>query len=296
MEKLIKMALTQTFLGSLARRLPFLADLYARAVWSRRMNLFHGLHESFEAAEAHARRFSAVGWNDSALAKEVIDHEHPVHRGGMDPTQPSQFAVLLWLGKLLRRDMTVLDVGGAGGIAFETAKRFDLLDEGHHWHVVDMPRMVDYGRARHARLKSERISFGTDLALAPPSDLLLALGAIQYMRDPFGQYGPGLLESLGKKPDYILLNKVPVWDGPDLWTNQSFVTTSSPYRIFNRDRLMRYVEQHGYRIAHGWQVRELDLRIPFHPECSLDYFEGFLAVRTDLQADAARPRLAAAFA
>ncbi|GGF64229.1 hypothetical protein GCM10007301_25050 [Azorhizobium oxalatiphilum] len=296
MEKLIKIALTQTVLGRWAGRLPFLPDLYARKVWSRRMNLFHGLHDSFDAAEAQARRFSAVGWNDSALAKEVIDHEHPVHRGGMDPTQPSQFAVLLWLGKLLRQGMTVLDVGGAGGIAFETAERFDLLDEGHHWHVVDMPRMVEHGRARHARLKSERISFGTDLGRAPPCDLLLALGAIQYMRDPIGQHGPGLLESIRKKPDYILLNKVPVWDGPDQWTNQSFVTTSSPYRIFNRDGLVRYIQRHGYRIAHSWQVRELDLRIPFHPECSLDHFEGFLAVRTDLQPSAKAAPLAAAFA
>nr|WP_255607542.1 methyltransferase, TIGR04325 family [Ancylobacter sp. Lp-2] len=283
---MIKLALTQTSLGRLIGKVPFVSEIYMKKIWSKRMNLFYGLHDNVDSAEDWSAKFSSAGWNDGALAKLLVDRDDVGRGDGGGSMQASQFAVLLWLSKLLKPDMTILDLGGAGGVFYEISKHHNLLTDSQHWHVVDMPRMVELGRKRHAKLKSTGISFGTKLGAAPASDIMLALGCIQYMRDPLGQSGPGFLDELEKAPDYVIVNKIPVWNKPDAWTSQGFITTACPYRIFNRNRLEDYFGARGYTIASSWHVPELDLRVPFHPECSLDHFEGFLATRDAREASA----------
>jgi putative methyltransferase (TIGR04325 family) len=267
MKKLLKAVLMLAWLG----KIPGVSHLYARTVWSKHMNLFFGLYDSFEDAERAATGFSKVGWNDEGIAKVLV---HEDSEEAPQPFQTSQFAVLLWLTKLLKSGNAILDIGGAGGIFYEICLRYDILPAPLRWHVVDVPEMVKRGIARHQQLKSSMISFGTDLPEAPASDIMLMLGVIQYLPDPLGEKGPGILEAVKVLPSHIFVNKVALTDDGEVWTIQNLMTTAMPYRFFSRQKFMAYFEAHGYRLRDRWLVPEISIDIPFHPERTLPFLEG----------------------
>jgi putative methyltransferase (TIGR04325 family) len=276
MSRIVKAMLMHSTLGAWAGAVPFVPALYVRTVWSKRMNLFFGLFDSFEEAEAFVAGVKKVGWDDEGIAKVLVGGDDLVGAERSEPQmiQTSQFAVMLWLTKLLQPGNTVLDLGGAGGIFYEICTRYGLLDMPLKWHVVDMPEMIKRGRARHDALQSTSISFGSQLPEAPASDIMLMLGAIQYMPDPLGEKGPGVLDALKTLPNHVLINKVPLIDGNDRWTVQNHVTTACPYRLFDRRKLMAYFETRGYRLQDKWYVPEIDIEIPFRPDGALFGLQG----------------------
>lgn len=272
MKPVLRAIFMQSRVGAWIGKIPGVPQLYARTVWSKRMNPFFGLYDSFEDAERAATGFNKVGWNDEGIARVLV------HEEAEEPPQlfqTSQFAVLLWLSRLLKSGHAILDFGGAGGVFYEICSRYDLLSVPLHWHVVDMPETVKRGIARHQQLKSSMISFGTDLVDAPASNIMLMLGVIQYLPDPLGEKGPGVLEAVKTLPSNILINKVSLTDGRDVWTIQNYVTTATPYRFFSRQKFMAYFEAHGYRLRDRWLVPEISVAIPFHPERTLPFLEGF---------------------
>ncbi|WP_322103415.1 methyltransferase, TIGR04325 family [Paraburkholderia sp. J41] len=271
MKKVLKALLMHSVVGAWLGRLPGVSRLYARFVWARQMNLYFGVYGSFAHAERAATGFNTVGWNDEGIAKVLVHEEADAAPPGF---QTSQFAVMLWLSRLLKSDQAVLDMGGAGGVFYEICSRYDLLPAPMRWHVVDVPEMVKRGIARHQRLKSSMISFGTELGEAPPSAIMLMLGVMQYLPDPLGENGPGVLETVAALPSHILINKLPLLDEGEVWTIQNHVTSAMPYRLFNRRKVMAYFESHGYRLRDRWTVPELSVDIPFHPERTVPVLEG----------------------
>jgi len=272
MKKMLKAILMHSFIGAWLGKVPGLPRLYARAIWCGQMNNFLGLYGSFEDAERAATGFNKVGWNDEGIAK-ILVNEKP-EEAAPQVFQTSQFAVLLWLTKLLKSGNAILDVGGAGGVFYEICMRYGLLSSPMRWHVVDVPAMVKRGIARHQQLKSPMISFGTELVEAPSSNIMLMLGVMQYLPDPLGEKGPGILENVKTLPSHILINKVPLMDDGEVWTIQNHVTSAMPYRLFSRQKFMAYFEAHGYRLRDRWMVPELSVDIPFHPERTVPFLEG----------------------
>lgn len=275
MKRFVKDLLMHSAFGAWIGRIPFVQDLYVKVVWSGRMDQFYGVYDSFADASAFAASVNKVGWDDEALAKLLV-RDAETETASREPKlfQTSQFAVMLWLSKLLQAGSTILDFGGAGGVFYEICARHGLLKPPLHWHVVDMPEMVKRGRARHEALQSKMISFGSQLSEAPSSDIMLMLGVMQYLPDPLGESGPGILERLNSLPAHVLINKLPLSDAPDVWTAQNHVSSIIPCRLFNRQKFMSYFESHGYRVRDRWLVPELSAEIPFHPERTLPFYEG----------------------
>ncbi len=110
--------------------------------------------------------------------------------------------------------------------------------------------------------------------MRPQADIMLALGVLQYLPDPLGENGPGLLETLPSLPEHILINKIALTDVPDFWTAQNYLYSVCPYRFFNRIKFLDYFEARGYRLQDRWTVPEIDLEIPFHPERTMVGLEG----------------------
>lgn len=271
MKQIVKATVMNSRVGAWLGKLPFIRGFYLRRVWAGRMNHFYGVFGSFAEAERFSASTGKVGWHDQTLAELLVgdsEAETP------DVYQTSQFAVMLWLSKLLRPGSTVLDFGGAGGIFYEICERYGLLKPPLNWHVVDMPDMIERGRRRHAEKGSSMISFGSDVALAPPADIMLMLGMIQYLPDPLGENGPGVLETVAALPEHILINKISLTDAPDAWTAQHHVSSVIPYRLFNRDKFLAYFAAHGYQVEDRWVVHEIQVDIPFHPERALPQLEG----------------------
>lgn len=271
MKRLFKALMMYSVIGAWLGKIPFVKRLYARYLWSGRMDLFYGIFGSYAEAERFAANAGKVGWHDQTLA-EVLVRDPEIEAPSV--FQTSQYAVMLWLSKLLKPGGSVLDFGGAGGIFYEICARFGLLKPPLNWHVVDMPDMVERGRERHAALGSDMISFGSDVNEAPPAQIMLMLGMIQYLPDPFGETGPSILDGLAVLPEHILINKIPISDAPDAWTTQHHVSSVIPCRLFNRAKFMAYFEQRGYHLEDRWLVAELQAEIPFHPDRTLHYFEG----------------------
>ena len=267
----------QSAVGAAIGQIPFVRKLYLKYFWNTRMSLFYGIFDSHAEAEKFAATLKPVGWlNDTVLAKRLVSD------AGIDAPelyQTSQFAVMFWLGQLLERNSVVLDFGGAGGVFYEICNRYGVLKQPLNWHVVDLPEMVKRGRERHAALGSSMITFGTELSAAHKANVMLMLGVIQYLPDPLGEHGSGILETMSALPDHILINKIPLTDVPDAWSIQNHVSSAIACRLFNRQKLIGYFEKHGYRVRDKWIVHELGANIPFHPERSLRYYEGLYFTR-----------------
>lgn len=284
MLKLVKVLLTQTALGDLIGRVPGTQALYGRAVWQRTTNLFFGVHPDFAAAEAAAARLKPTGWNDPAIAGLLVSGRAGEDAGpppcGAD-FQPSFYPVLFWLSRLLRPGMQVVDLGGAGGIAFEIARRYGVMPDGARWHVVDLPELVRRGAERHAADGGRTITFGTRLADAPAAGLLLSGGCLQYLPDPLGLHGPGMLDEVTQLPRHLILNKLPLTEGEPFVTVQNLVATAAPYHVFNRRMLLDRLAAKGYRPLDEWRVAELSVDVPFHARRAVPYFAGLLLGRED---------------
>lgn len=250
--------------------------LFTRHIWRRKENLYFGVYDSFEQANAQAARFAKTSWDDDTLARTLVNVAPGSVEQGHGAFQPSYYPYILWLTKMLRPGDQVLDLGGASGIGFELYARYAQPPEGLRWHVVDMPALAERGRLRHGADHAV-LSFGDKVEEAPPCTILASAGCIQYMADPFAAFSHILGQD--RPPRHILLNKVPLTQGETYWTLQNLITVVSPYRIFNREALLGFFQEHGYHLRDEWKALDVMVDIPFHARKTLDHTVGLVLSR-----------------
>lgn len=274
----MKALLTQSAVGDFLGRVPFLPQLYAKRIWHGRMDHYFGVYGSYEEAEAVAARFATSTWDDDTLAAVLVEDAPDTDRQETKPFRPSYYPYLLWLMKVLKPGEQIVDLGGAGGIGFEIFTRYAQMPERARWHIVDVPALTARGRSRHGE-DHPVLSFGEALADAPDCDVLVSAGCIQYMRDPLGEIAQMIERP--KAPTYVLLNKVPLTPGPTYWTLQNLVSVVSPYQVFNRDRLIAFFHERGYKVRDEWTTPDISVNIPFHSDKVVPHLDGFMFVRAD---------------
>ena len=264
MTTFIKVGLGDTFIGDWIGRVPFVKAAYKRSALFRRdhSGLFYGVYESYEQALADIPPSRVAGWDNEASASMWVDNISPIRAG--------TYPVLFWLSQLLRERTTVVDYGGSIGLTYYGFERFARLPPQTRWIVVEVPKIVAEGRRVAAREKATGLEFVTAIDAAPEGDILLSLGALQYMKDSV----PGLLELRPTMPRHVILNKVPLTPKDAYWTLQNFGPSISPYRVYNEAEFIGYFEKFGYALKDRWGVYELDCYIPFHPSRCLPYFAG----------------------
>ena len=92
------------------------------------------------------------------------------------------------------------------------------------------------------------------------ADILFASGALQYLETPLD----AILACLPRRPPHLVLNKVPLSDGPEVWTIQSVGGAALvPYHVMNREQFLGRMGRLGYRLLDSWTVAEYGARIPF---------------------------------
>jgi putative methyltransferase (TIGR04325 family) len=256
--------------GRWARAVPGLEALYARHVMARRdhTGLHSGVYPSYEAALADIPPSRLSGWdhdNSAALWLEQID-----------PVRLSTYPVFFWIVQLLREGDALVDVGGSIGLTYYGYRRLGgRMPPGSSWTVVEVGKIATQGRQVAAREQANDLHFVDQLAEVKRCDVLLSAGALHYMPQSL----PGLLESLPSLPRHIVLNKLPMTNGPDCWTLQNYGPAVTPTRLLNERQFLEYFRAHGYRLRERWDVSELDVIIPFHPEHFIKQFAGFLLER-----------------
>lgn len=178
-----------------------------------------GRYTSFEAAQARCPRIS---WSqDSYWNHNLIMTRRLAANGGKNFDRREFLLRGLLFGPGIT---TVLDFGGGlgnlyylGGFQHEPVK----------WHVVEVPQAVAFAE-RHA-LADERLTFGT----SPHGkyDVGLIAGTLQYLAKPYK-----LLDGLDVRR--LIVESVPLHDGPTYVAIQKNHALSHPICLFNRSELI----------------------------------------------------------
>lgn len=269
---LAKVLLSQSQLGEWLGKLPVIRDVYARRVWVKNMNLYFGVYNSYSEARENTPSYIPSGWNNENIAELLIGSKRSRIESGT--FQSAHYITLFWLLRLLRNNMQVIDYGGAGGISYELFTQYCNAPPGLKWHVVDVAASVERGKLRHN--SNTAISFGASLVEAPPSDFMLVSGCLQYVEDPLGQLHDSIVDQLCRRPQFILINKIPLTERKDFWTLQNVGPSIVPYHVFCRDRLTSFFESKGYTLRDWWTVPEIGVDIPFHPRFRVPRNSGLL--------------------
>jgi putative methyltransferase (TIGR04325 family) len=225
-----------------------------------------GVYESFDEAR---RSLPANRGYDTAEAVE------DVRRRGLK-LHPYDYPVLFWLERAFALGARgVYDIGGSVGSHFYAYRRVLPYPEALEWVVCELPTAAETGRtmaeatgAAREGLRFVQTADTRDIA----ADIWISAGALQYIED--AEFGPRL-ESARSLPRYIVLNKLPIYDGDDFVVTQNIAPDCfSPAWVWNHDRFVERIQACGYRLVDEWDVPERDLYVPQHPKRSFKTFTG----------------------
>jgi putative methyltransferase (TIGR04325 family) len=252
-----------------AGRLPLVGPVVAAAYGryfhlasERNTRLFQGIFPDFAAAQAAIPAGRNSGYDNRASAARNVDEWLAIY--------PSDYPVMFWLAKLLPDCKSLFDWGGNVGLKYFAYRKYLTYPESLTWLVADVPAVAELGRATARREGARALEFTSELDELPGSDILLASGALHFIDDPFGR-----LRALPNLPAHFILNKVPAHAAPSVWTLNNMGTAMCPYRLFNRDELIRTVEGLGYRLVDDWRFPDVSCKIPFFPDYKIDAYSGF---------------------
>lgn len=240
---------------------------YERSFAKRPANRFRGVYATFAEAEASTPPGSRVGYDHEELAG--------LYRHRMEKANQSDYAVLFWLKGILDARSFVFDFGGHVGVSYHGWRNYLGYPQGLRWMVYDMPAIVKVGAELARERPSAGLEFTSDLADGNGCTILMAAGAMQYADLSLTQ----LLDAVGSRPEHLILNKMPVYDGEAFWTVQSTGRAFHAYRIYNREALVAEAQGLGYRLVDDWQNREQHCEIPFTRGRDIDAYSGFYFTR-----------------
>ncbi|HLJ49055.1 MAG TPA: TIGR04325 family methyltransferase [Bryobacteraceae bacterium] len=225
--------------------------------------------------------FGSLAEAHSAAKRVRLDgHDHPdnvrKHVALATQARPSDYPVLFHLANIIGECRSVLDLGGNVGNLFYNYSRYldfpaDLL-----WTVCDVPEVTTMGSAIAAERGETRLRFDGSFEDMNGADLLLASGCIHYFEQPLAE----MIAGARIKPTHVIVNRTPLISGKSTVTVQDAGSYLVACKLFNKDELVAGMVGLGYEIVDTWEIPELSLRIPSHPELSVTAYSGFYFKRT----------------
>ncbi len=224
---------------------------------------YRGRYPSFAAAHQATPRGKKVGYNHAELTQ--------FYRDRMERAFPSDYPVLFWLRSIVEGATRVFDLGGHVGVSYYCYSRYVNLPAGLDWLVCDVPAMAVTGEPIARERGAKCLRFTSRVEDADGCDIFLALGSLQYIEQP--SLGT-LLSSLKKKPKHVIVSKLPIHEGPTVYTVQCTGVAYHPYRIQNRAEFLADVTGAGYRLRDDWMGGEQSCEEPFEG-ISIPAYSGF---------------------
>jgi putative methyltransferase (TIGR04325 family) len=264
LSKLATLALTRTSVGSLSGRIWRLPKIYRHLTWSRPqyVNHFFGVFPTFAAARSAVPSPLNNGWEHDAIV-------------AADYFQPSLYATLYWLARSVKEGSCIVDFGGGIGQTHREFAQRMALPKSVSWTVVDLAPAIRQGKELVAARGTAGLFFAERLDDLKVCDIFLSRGCLQYVESSLTD----LISLLPKLPEYLLLDKIPLSDGPSFVTIQNLGLTAAPYKIFNRDSFLTPLLQQGYVVLDEWPVQDLSCAIAFHPDRFLPNHSGVFLKR-----------------
>jgi putative methyltransferase (TIGR04325 family) len=225
---------------------------------------WRGVYPTFAAAQAVIPQGKSVGYNSTEAAN--IFRTYPVLR-----KRPTDYVTSFHLQHLLKKGARLFDFGGSVGIAYYVYKQYLPVPEGAEWLVCDVPAIVEVGRERALEEQSDGLKFTTEFKDADGSDVLITAGTLQFVETPLAAQ----LSALKSPPPYLLINRVPAWDGEHFYTLHRIGEFFCPYQIFNRREFIASLGALGYKLVDSWDCPESTLSIRLRPKLRLKNYQGF---------------------
>jgi putative methyltransferase (TIGR04325 family) len=201
-------------------------------------------------------------------------HENPanvaLHLELNRMARPSDYAAFYYLRDPLLCVKKIFDLGGNVGNLYYCYRDYLPLRKDVVWTVFDLPETISRGRTLASSRNVPNLQFTDDLQQASGADLFIASGSLQY----FDRSLPELLESIGQRPRYILINRTPLIDGPDFAVVQDAGHIRVGCKLYNRSKLIAQFERLGYGVLGEWQAPELRLSVLDRPSSSVAAYAG----------------------
>ena len=238
-------------------------------------HLCFGVFKSFDQARAWLPK--SKEFDDEALAEEFVNVR-------TRRIFAYDYPMIYWLNRAINEGArSVLDIGGSVGVHFIAYQRYIAFPTTMSWQVIEVPAMTRIGRDLAKQEGLDSLTF-TDSAKAGDShaDIWLSAGAIHYIEDGHPDV---LLRETKFRPRYVLLNKLPLYDGEDFVSTQVLAQGSfAPLYVYNRARLVERIQSVGYSLVDEWQVPERSFFLPGHPDKSFGWYSGlcFISQRKDV--------------
>jgi putative methyltransferase (TIGR04325 family) len=228
-------------------------------------NLFRGVFDTFDAAQASAPATRPLGYDNSAAAAMYMDRTRK--------TYPTDYPVMFWLQKLFSEGCArCFDLGGHIGVSYYAYRRYLNYPATLKWTVQDVPAVVEQGKK--IAIEKDRdgyLSFANNFQEADGCDVLMAQGSLQYLPDTLAER----LQKLSVLPKHLILNLTPLHDRLSYFTLQSIGAAFCPYRITAILDFTKSFEALGYKMIDHWNNPDKSCPIPFYAEHSLDGYHGF---------------------
>ena len=230
----------------------------------RTYSAFRGVYPDFDTAARAAPTVKPLGYNNAALAEEYV-------RTLSTSVESYDYPMIFHLGNMAEKVRSVFDFGGNVGTHLYAYSRYVDLAPDLTWTVCEVPAIARAGRRLADRRNEDRLAFTTVGDHASGVDVFLSSGAIQYFDHPsFADF----LDGLPEKPAHLLLNRMPLHDGPEFVTLQNGGMTFYPQRVLNHGRFVSELGRIGYELVDTWKDHVDRCIIPFHAGRSLAHYFG----------------------
>lgn len=267
-------------MGDLARRFRRMANelaempgirhlaepLYRREFSAKRSsgNAYYGVYQSFDEARS-AVPVSLPGDFDNSAAANLYEYR-------FTEIESSDYPALFWLGRLLEQGQRrIFDLGGHVGVSYYAYQQHVDFPRDLRWQVHDTASVMEKGKEiALERDIARRLEF-VDLEAADGCDVLMAKGSLQYLEYSLAD----LIARMQDRPKHVLINLTPMHSSLSFFTLQHIGIAVCPYRVTAVPKFLFDIRALGYRLNVRWDHPERTLRIPFHPDHSIDRYFGF---------------------
>jgi hypothetical protein len=185
----------------------------------RAVGTCRGVFDSYAAAAA-APPSRPLGYDHDDAAE--------MYRDRIGQIYPSDYPMMFWLQHALAQGARrVFDLGGHIGLSYYSYATRMALPQDLSWQVCDVPAVVDHGRREAvARDGARRLQFSRFRRGRPGRRAV-------HRRLPAVSAGdPGTARvNAPRKPEWLLVNLLPLHPTRGYWTVQSIGTAYCPYRI-----------------------------------------------------------------
>ncbi|MBW4605135.1 MAG: methyltransferase, TIGR04325 family [Calothrix sp. FI2-JRJ7] len=229
---------------------------------------FWGVFNTFDEAIQAAPKVKSFGYNNEELAQE---YQQMLEDNNWENQGRSIFLydypMLFWLSSIINQGNTnIFDFGGNVGVHYYSYTKY-LSNTTLKWTVCDLPEIIKAGKRIVEKRAIKDLEFTSEFADIKSKDIMIAAGVIQY------------IENLAKKlsttykPQHLLINRVPLYDGEQFVTLQNGGKVFYPQYIFNKTEFIDGLINIGYELIDIWEGTGSCI-IPFHPDKSVYSYSG----------------------